>query len=161
MANSKAKTGDKVSIHYVATFDDGEQFDNSYDRNQPIDIVLGKGMLISGFENAIEGMEEGEKKSVHLEAGEAYGEFDPNAITELRKETFPEQLVDTIQVGSVIPLSTKEFPDRAFPATATEVKESTIVFDLNHPLAGKNVNFDIELVTVETVETEETDTNDE
>jgi FKBP-type peptidyl-prolyl cis-trans isomerase SlyD len=109
-------------------------------------------------------MEEGEKKSVHLEAGEAYGEFDPNAITELSKETFPEQLVDTIQVGSVIPLSTKEFPDRAFPATATEVKESTIVFNLNHPLAGKNVNFDIELVaveTAETAETEETDTNDE
>ena len=149
MASNKAKAGDKVSVHYVATFDDGEQFDNSYDRNQTIDIVLGEGMLISGFETAIEGMEVGEKKSIHLEASEAYGDLDPNAITELSKDTFPAQLVENIQVGSVIPLSTKEFPDRAFPATATEVKDDSIVFDLNHPLAGKNVNFDIEVVSVQ------------
>tara|TARA_Y100000592_G_C5436198_1_gene300875 strand:- start:124 stop:645 length:522 start_codon:yes stop_codon:yes gene_type:complete len=156
MSNTTAKAGDKVSVHYVATFDDGKQFDSSYDRKQTIDIIIGEGKLLSGFETAIEGMEVGTKKLIHLEASEAYGEVDPNAKTELPKTTFPENFVENIQVGTVLPLSTKEFPDRAFPATATEVKEDTIVFDLNHPLAGKAVNFDIELVTVHHDEGEET-----
>ena len=158
MSNKTAKTGDNVSIHYVATFDDGEQFDSSYDRNQAIDIVLGQGTLLPGFESAIEGMEEGSKKEVHLEASEAYGQVDPNAMAELPKSTFPEDFVAEIEVGTVLPLSTKEHPGRAFPATATEVKEDTIVFDLNHPLAGKNVNFDIALISVNVPEgTEATD----
>ena len=140
------KKGDRVAVHYIATFDDGEQFDSSYDREQSINIVVGEGKLISGFESALEGMEEGQKKSIHLEAVDAYGLRRPEAITEMRKDQFPEEFVDRIQEGSVIPLSTKEFPGQPFPATATEIKEDTIVFDLNHPLAGKNVNFDIEVV---------------
>jgi len=148
------KKGDRVAVHYVATFDDGEQFDSSYERNQSLSIVVGEGRLIAGFESALEGMEAGEKKSIHLEAANAYGEVRPEAITEMRKDQFPEEFVDQIKEGSVIPLSTKEFPGQPFPATAKEVKESTIVFDLNHPLAGKNVNFDIELVELLDSETD-------
>ncbi len=151
------KRGDRVAVHYVATFDDGEQFDSSYDRKQSINIVVGEGKLIAGFESALEGMEQGQKKSIHLEAVDAYGVRRPEAVTEMRKDQFPDDFVGRIEEGSVIPLSTKEFPGQPFPATAKEVKEETIVFDLNHPLAGKNVNFDIELV--EFLEAEETATD--
>ena len=148
MGNKKVKVGDKVSVHYVATFDDGEQFDSSYDRNKAIDIVVGQGMLIQGFENALAGMEEGEKKKIHLEAEHAYGPRDPNAIAELPKDKFPAELVENIEEGHVIPLSHAEHPGKPFPATATEVKEESIVFDLNHPLAGKSVNFAIEVMGI-------------
>jgi peptidylprolyl isomerase len=140
------QVGDRVKLHYKGTFPDGEQFDSSYDRGKTISVTVGSGDMIAGFEQALEGMEIGETKHVELKAAEAYGDYNAAAIAEVSKEIFPESVRDQIEVGIVLPLTHAEFPDRPFPATAKQIKEDSVVFDLNHPMAGRDINFDIEVI---------------
>jgi FKBP-type peptidyl-prolyl cis-trans isomerase 2 len=165
---SKAKTesvvqvGDRVKLHYKGTFPDGEQFDSSYDRGKTISVTVGSGDMIAGFEQALEGMEVGETKHIELKAADAYGDYNAAAIAEVSKEIFPESVRDQIEVGIVLPLTHAEFPNKPFPATAKQIKENTVVFDLNHPMAGRDINFDIEViekVEVDTTTTPEDMTN--
>ena len=147
--NTLVKAGDVVDVHYKGTLEDGEQFDSSYDRGEPIKTIVGSGGLIKGFDQALVGMEVGAVKSVTIPANEAYGERNDAAVAELAKTVFPTEFVDQITEGSVIPLSNSENPGTSFPATALEVKEESIVFDLNHPMAGKDLTFDIEIVNID------------
>lgn len=143
------KTGDVVHIHYKGTLEDGVQFDSSYDRGEPITTTVGSGALIRGFDQALVGMEVGGVKNITIPAAEAYGERNNAAVAELAKTIFPTEFVDQITEGSVIPLANRENPNTHFPATALEVKDETIVFDLNHPMAGKDLTFDIEVVDID------------
>tara|TARA_R110000796_G_scaffold240630_2_gene361789 strand:- start:462 stop:932 length:471 start_codon:yes stop_codon:yes gene_type:complete len=143
------KTGDMVKVHYKGTLEDGEQFDSSYDRGEPITTTVGSRQLISGFDDALVGMEVGSVKSVTILSTEAYGERNDEALAELGKTVFPAEFVDKIEMGSVIPLSSRDEPGKSFPATVLEIKEETIVFDLNHPMAGKDLTFAIEVVGIE------------
>ena len=149
---AKAKTesvvqvGDRVKLHYKGTFPDGEQFDSSYDRGKTISVTVGSGDMIAGFEQALEGMEIGQTKHIELKAADAYGDYNAAAIAEVSKEIFPEAVRDQIEVGTVLPLTHAEFPNKPFPATAKQVKENSVVFDLNHPMAGRDINFDIEVI---------------
>lgn len=143
------ENGQTVNLHYVGTFNDGEQFDSSHDREEVLSVVVGAGQLIKGFDAALVGMTVGETKTVNLTPEVAYGAYNPEAMAELPKDMFPQEVQDSLEVGMVLPLVLKHNPAQPFPAKTSEIKESTYVFDLNHPLAGKELNFEIELLGIE------------
>ena len=138
------KDGKTVSFHYVGTLDNGEQFDSSYARNEPMTGLIGSSQLIPGFETALVGMKTGEKKSVIIEAKDAYGDRNPNAIKNVPLTSFPEDFEAV--TGKIV--QGKGDNGQIFTATVTEVEDSSVTLDFNHPLSGKNLNFDIEILSV-------------
>jgi peptidylprolyl isomerase len=140
---SQAKTGDTVKIHYTGTLDDGSQFDSSAGRD-PLEFTLGSGQVIPGFDQAVEGMAVGEQKSVRIEAEDAYGERSAQMIQEVPKSALPDDLEPQEGMG----LQARGQDGRVINLTVTEVSDDTITVDGNHPLAGKPLNFDIELVSI-------------
>ena len=141
---SKAESGNKVSVHYRGTLNSGEQFDSSYDRGQPIEFTVGAGQMIAGFNDAVVGMGIGDKKTVKLTPDQAYGETNPAAVQEVSKDKFPPDF-EFIQDGHV---QGSTGDGQTFNAVITEVSESTVTLDMNHPMAGKDLNFEIELVSI-------------
>lgn len=140
----QVKQGDNVSVHYVGTLEDGTEFDNSYTRNQPLQFTADSGQMIPGFDKAILGMSVGEKKSVTIPHLEAYGPSNPDLVGNIPKTNFPpdfeflvgEMIQGTGQTGEPI------------RAKIVEELENDVVIDLNHPLAGQDLNFEIELVSL-------------
>ncbi len=139
------QNGSKVTFHYKGTLKDGSEFDSSYNREEPMTTVAGQGNLIAGFEDALSGMSVGESKTFTVEAAKAYGERDPDATTELEKTIFPDDFEFT--TGMQLPLSGPG--GQNFLATLTEVKDETVIADLNHPLAGEDLTFEIEVLEVD------------
>ncbi len=140
---AKAQNGDKVRVHYTGTLDSGEIFDSSYER-EPLEFIIGEGKLIPGFEKAVEGMEVGEKKKIKIPYQEAYGEKRDELLLEVPKTDLPEGLDP--QVGMQFQLNTPT--GGTIIAELTEVKDDTVILDANHPLSGKDLNFEIELVEI-------------
>lgn len=137
--------GKKVKTHYRGTLDDGTQFDSSYDRGEPLAFTCGAGQMIKGFDAAVVDMQVGEKKTVHIPAADAYGEHNPAMVV-----TFPASQVPNIEQvskGDKVYLSTPA--GMPVPAVVVEVSAEGVTLDANHELAGKDLNFDIELVEVE------------
>lgn len=136
--------GKKVKIHYKGTLDDGEVFDSSYDRGEPIEFVCMAGEVVKGFDNAVCDMEVGEKKSIHLEPEDAYGERNEAMIQKVPLNQIPnaDQLPDS---GTIYFQGPDGLP---IPAEIVEKDDETITFDMNHPMAGKPLNFELELVEV-------------
>ena len=143
-----AMTGRNVGkvcrTHYRGTFNDGTQFDSSYDRGEPLEFVCGAGMMIRGFDAAVADMEVGQTVNVHLMPAEAYGEADPNAVFTAQIAMVPGS--ENLKVGDQVYL--QDMQGRPFPAKVTEKTPLTITFDANHEMAGKELNFQIELVEV-------------
>lgn len=138
-----AKSGDTVRVHYTGTLDDGSQFDSSEGRD-PLEFTVGSGQVIPGFESAVEGMDIGESKKVKLAAEEAYGERNDEALQQVPKTMFPEDQAPVC--GAVVEL---QAPDgRRLAAVIEAIGEEEITLDFNHPLAGKDLTFEIELVEV-------------
>lgn len=135
----------KCKVHYTGTFNDGSKFDSSYDRGEPLEFVCGAGMMIQGFDAAVENMEVGEIKDIHLMPEEAYGMPDPNNIFTLALEQLPG--AEDLSVGEKVYLSNSA--GQPFPVVVNAKDETTITFDANHEMAGKELNFKIELVEVE------------
>ena len=135
----------KCKVHYTGTFNDGSKFDSSYDRGEPLEFVCGAGMMIQGFDAAVENMEVGEIKDIHLMPEEAYGMPDPNNIFTLALEQLPG--AEDLSVGEKVYLS--DSAGQPFPVIVNAKDETTITFDANHEMAGKELNFKIELVEVE------------
>lgn len=133
---SVAQVGDTVSVHYRGTLDDGSEFDSSAGR-EPLQFTVGAGQVIPGFDNAVVGMEVGEKKEVRLEPGDAYGERTDDRVIAVPKEQAP----DGLEVGQQVMLGQA-------PATVVEVTDEAVTVDANHPLAGQALTFEIELVGV-------------
>ena len=131
-------------VHYRGTFNDGTQFDSSYDRGEPLEFVCGAGMMIRGFDAAVADMEVGEVKDVHLMPEEAYGMPDPNAIFTIPLSSLPG--AESLEVGVQVYLS-NQFGQQ-FPAKVVAKENDTITFDTNSEMAGKELNFTIELVEV-------------
>ena len=142
---SKVKEGDKVKVHYTGTLEDGTVFDSSRDR-EPLEFTLGEGQLIPGFEKAVIGMSEGESTSVDIPSDEAYGERRDDLEIEVTKEELPDE-VDP-EVGIQLQVKQNE-SGRSIPVTITNVTEDKVTLDANHPLAGKDLTFDIELVEIQ------------
>jgi len=138
------KSGDTVTIHHKGTFNDGTEFDSSYSKGEPMTVTVGTGQLISGFDKALDGMEEGETKSISLTPDEAYVDANPENTTDLEKNLFPEDFEFT--EGRVVPLMGPG--GQQFLATITESNDDVVTFDLNHPMAGKELNFDIEVLSI-------------
>ena len=140
--------GKTVRAHYTGTFNDGTKFDSSYDRGEPIEFVSGTGMMIAGFDKAVVDMEVGETRTIHLMPEEAYGERNEEAIIHAKIEELPGS--ETLNVGDHIHL--RNIYGQAFPVVVTEKTETDITFDANHEMAGKELNFEITLVSVDEAE---------
>ncbi|MCI5648331.1 MAG: FKBP-type peptidyl-prolyl cis-trans isomerase [Fusicatenibacter sp.] len=136
--------GKTCRVHYKGTFNDGTQFDSSYDRGEPLEFVCGMGMMIKGFDAAVADMEVGQIVDAHLMPEEAYGMPDPNAVMtfEIAQLAGSEELI----VGQQVYLSNAM--GQPFPVKVTAKDERTITLDANHEMAGKELNFTIELVEV-------------
>ncbi len=137
--------GKNVKVHYRGTLNDGTQFDSSYDRGEPLEFVCGAGMMIFGFDQAVADMEVGETVNVHLMPEEAYGPFNPNAVMVIPMETLPG--CETLEVGQRVMV--RDQTGRRFPVTVAAKDETTITLDANHQMAGKELNFTIELLSAE------------
>ena len=138
------KKGNVVSVHYRGTLDDGSEFDNSYSRGKPMTIQAGMGNLIPGFDDALIGMSVGDTKTVNIVSENAYGEYNPNAHQTIPRSQFPQDFDFT--VGSTV--QGKDPQGGTFMAVIESTTDSDVVLDFNHPLAGKNLNFEIELMNV-------------
>ena len=138
------KTGDKVKIEYTGTLEDGTIFDSSADHGNPLEFEVGSGQVIKGFDDAILGMNDGEEKQFSIEPADAYGEHDPTLVQKVPREIFPQdaELVPGLLFEAGLPTGEK------VPATITDVQGGIVSVDLNHPLAGKKLNFKIKLSVI-------------
>ena len=136
--------GRNVRVHYRGTFDDGTQFDSSYDRGEPLAFVCGAGMMIKGFDRAVADMDVGQIVDVHLMPEEAYGHRDPNAVITLAISDLPGS--EGLTVGESVYLT--NMMGQQFPVTVTAKDDTNITLDANHEMAGRELNFRIELVEV-------------
>lgn len=136
--------GKTVRVHYKGTLNDGTQFDSSYDRGEPLEFLAGVGMMIKGFDKAVVDMEVGDKVSIHLSPEEAYGMPSESNIIKLKIADLPGS--EELEVGNQAYLQNAY--GGAVAVRVTEKTEEEITFDANHELAGKELNFDIELVSV-------------
>lgn len=136
--------GKRCRTHYVGTFNDGTQFDSSYDRGEPLEFVCGSGMMIHGFDAAVANMSVGETVEIHLDPSEAYGEVNPEAIMTVEIEELPGS--EDLNVGDHAYL--QDMFGRPILVRIIEKTDNTITFDANHEMAGKELNFKIELVEV-------------
>ncbi len=141
---SKVKAGNTVKVHYHGTLTDGVTFDSSEGRD-PLQFVVGQGQVIKGFDDAMVDMEVGEKKRIEIPVDEAYGQPTEENYLEFPKTDFPEDLKP--EIGMQLHLSDNE--GNQFPVAVKEVKEESVILDGNHPLAGKDLVFEIELVSIE------------
>ena len=140
---SQAKSGDTVKIHYTGTLDDGSQFDSSAGRD-PLEFTVGSGQVIPGFDKAVEGMSVGEKKSINIACADAYGEHHEQMVQEVPNSALPTGMKPEVGMG----LQAQSQDGQPIALTVTAVGEDSITVDANHPLAGKDLNFDIELVEI-------------
>lgn len=136
--------GKKCKTHYRGTFNDGTQFDSSYDRGEPLEFTCGAGMMIRGFDAAVANMEVGQIIDVHLMPEEAYGQPDPAAVFSAPLAQLTGAV--DLEVGQRVYL--QDAYGRPFPVTVVAMDETTVTFDANHEMAGKELNFTIELVEV-------------
>ena len=139
-----AQDGNVVQVNYIGTLDDGTEFDNSYERGEPIAFVVGGDQVLPAFSQGVLEMQVGEKRTLRMSAEEGYGERRNDAIQVFPLESFPEGM--EFQVGMQVQ---GEGPNGPFPAVVTAVAHNGVVLDLNHPLAGQPLNFEVEMVNIE------------
>ncbi len=137
-------TGSKIKVHYTGTFDDGEVFDSSRQAEQPFEFEVGAGQVIPGFDNAVVGMKVGETKQVRLTEDEAYGPYNQEMIFDADPNQFEEGL--SPEVGQQF--QTQMQDGTPLLLTVKAVSEEKITLDANHPMAGKALNFDLEVIEV-------------
>lgn len=142
--NAEIKKGDKIKIDYTGTFDDGVVFDSSEVHGKPLEFEVGAGMIIPGFDKACVGMKKGEEKSIHLEPCDAYGDVNPEAIQKVPIERLPKGQEPAAGMILLINLPN----GMQLPARITAVSDKDVTLDLNHPLAGKCLNFKFKVVDI-------------
>lgn len=136
-----AADGSKVKVHYTGTLDDGTVFDSSKER-EPLEFTLGEGRVIPGFEAAVKDMEIGQSKTVTIPANEAYGQYRDDLLVPVEKQHLPKGLEP--EVGQKLQM--QKANGQMAIVTVTEVAEDKITIDANHPLAGKDLTFELEMV---------------
>ena len=147
MANTKKQkvaSGNVVQLHYKGSFSDGNVFDSSYERGQPLGVTVGTGQLIKGFESALIGMAEGQTKTINIASDDAYGPTNPEAFSTVQRDQFPSGY-EFIE-GAPVQGTTSD--GRPLFAKIESFTESAVTLDLNHPLAGKDLTFEIELMEI-------------
>jgi peptidylprolyl isomerase len=134
------ETGKTVKVHYTGTLEDGSVFDSSEGR-EPLEFQVGSGQVIPGFDAAVQQMEVGSSKTIKISSGEAYGDVRKDMIATVPHDQFPEGL--NPQVGQTLQLQT---PEGALPVRVTDVQDGGVVIDGNHPLAGKDLTFELKVM---------------
>jgi len=137
--------GDKVSVHYTGKLNDGSIFDSSLNRNEPLVFVVGEASVIKGFDDALILMAPGEKKTVIIKPEEGYGEYQDDLIIEFPLNEFPENF--SPELGMELQLNDEE--GNIFTVTVVEILEDAAILDANHPLAGQDLIFEIELISID------------
>lgn len=142
-SSGKVGEGDTVKVHYTGTLDSGEEFDTSRGKD-PIEFIVGQHTVIKGFEEAVKGMAAGESKEVTIKSSEAYGDPNPEL-----KQTVPKEALGDIEPeeGMMLALQHPQM-EQPMPATVLKVNDDSVELDMNHPLAGKDLNFKLEVVEV-------------
>lgn len=140
---AQVKQGDTVKVHYHGRLTDGTTFDSSEGRS-PLEFEVGAGHVIKGFDDGVVGMAAGEKKTIHIPADEAYGPSVAENVIEFPRAQFPADMVP--EVGMQLNLRSQN--GQSFPVVITEVRDEVVILDANHPLAGKDLIFDVELVEI-------------
>lgn len=138
----KIELNSTVTVHYTGKLEDGTIFDSSLtEGREPLSTTLGQGSLIQGFEKALIDMIEGEKKTVNIPSSEAYGDINPTLVAEVPKDRVPEG----VEEGAMLQTITQQGPMNVL---VKEIKDDVVVIDANHPLAGKDLIFDLEVISV-------------
>ncbi len=140
---AQAKAGDKVKVHYTGTLNDGTVFDSSVERD-PLEFTLGEGQVIPGFEEAVMGMEPGATKTITLPPDQAYGDYNDEAVTDVPRNQIPPTIEP--EVGMMLEVRLES--GQPAHVIITEVTEESVTLDGNHPLAGKELSFDLSLVEI-------------
>lgn len=139
----QVKSGDTVRVHYHGRLNDGSTFDSSEGR-EPLEFEVGSGNVIAGFDRGVTGMQVGEKKTINIPSDDAYGPKNDEMIMEFPKDRFPADMEP--EVGMQLNMSNGA--GQNFPVTIAEVRDDVVVLDANHPLAGQDLTFDLELVEI-------------
>ncbi|WP_095588630.1 FKBP-type peptidyl-prolyl cis-trans isomerase [Actibacterium ureilyticum] len=140
---TQVKSGDTVRIHYTGTLADGSTFDSSAGRD-PLEFAVGSGQIIPGLDKAMPGMAVGDKKTVEVPADEAYGAHNPDARQAIPRDQIPADI--PVEVGLQLQMQTPQ--GQVMPVVVADVTETEVTLDANHPLAGKDLTFAIELVEI-------------
>jgi peptidylprolyl isomerase len=140
---TKAKEGDLVKVHYTGKLKDESVFDSSQN-SEPLEVTLGSGQVIPGFEKAVIGMGVGDSKTFEIAAAEAYGSYREELVVEIDKERIPEDL--TVEVGQQLVLRQKEGPP--IRVLVTDMSDQSVTLDANHPLAGEDLTFEVQLIEI-------------
>ena len=139
----QVKSGDKVKVHYHGKLRNGETFDSSQGRD-PLEFTVGGGQVIKGFDEGVKGMQVGDKKTVEIDVSDAYGEKNDDMVIEFPRAQFPPDMKP--EPGMQLMMNNGQ--GQSFPVVVKEVKEDNVLLDANHPLAGQDLIFDIELVEI-------------
>jgi peptidylprolyl isomerase len=139
----QVKSGDKIKVHYHGTLNSGETFDSSKDR-EPLEFTVGEGQVIKGFDEGVKGMKVGDKKKIEISVGDAYGDRNKEMLIEFPKSQFPPEM----KPEEGMQLMMNNGAGQSFPVVVAEVKEDSVILDANHPLAGQDLTFDLELVEI-------------
>ena len=140
---TQVKSGDTVAIHYTGTLEDGTTFDSSKGR-EPLEFEVGSGQIIPGLDSALPGMAVGDTKTVKVASADAYGPHNPEMQQSVPREGIPDEI--PLQPGTQLQMQT---PDgRAVPVAVVSFDDATVTLDANHPLAGKDLQFDIEVLKI-------------
>ena len=140
---TQAKAGDTVRIHYTGTLEDGTKFDSSVGGN-PLQFTLGSGEVITGLDTGIQGMEVGQTTTVAVAPEQAYGDHDPAKIQKVERERVPDEI--DLKLGMQLGARTQDGQQVTF--TVIDIEDKEITVDANHPLAGKDLNFEVQLVEI-------------
>jgi FKBP-type peptidyl-prolyl cis-trans isomerase 2 len=135
--------GDKVKVHYHGKLTSGETFDSSEGRD-PLEFEVGSGMVIKGFDDGVTGMAVGEKKTVTIPYDEAYGPRNPEMVIEVPKDKFPTDM----EIAPGMPLVMHDGQGQQYQVTVSSIKDESVMLDANHPLAGQDLVFDLEIVEI-------------
>ena len=139
----QATSGDTVKVHYTGTLKSGEEFDSSRERD-PLKFTLGQGQLIKGFEDAVMGLKPGDKKTVEIASDDAYGQYDLNLVINVDRKNIP----DDINLKNGMMLESVQNDGRRIPVKVVKVMDDAVTVDANHPLAGEDLVFEIELLEI-------------
>ena len=140
---AQIKQGDTVRVHYTGKLDDGTVFDSSVG-GEPLEFTVGSGQLIPGFEKAVTGLAAGEKTTAQIPSDEAYGPHSAEGVIEVPRGNIPAEI--ELSIGQQLQMQTQD--GRPVPVVVVGIEEETIKVDANHPLAGKDLSFEIEIVSI-------------